>query len=67
MKRIRIDIECANEAFRRKTTAEVARILQNLALRLNDGEVDLPYVLFDVNGNAVGQAYEPRRRASHAG
>lgn len=51
-----LSIDCDNEAFTDDPTAEVARILRNLADRLTGASPDEDYPLRDVNGNRVGKA-----------
>ncbi len=62
MKRLRVDIECANAAFTDCEHWECRRILGELAKKLDYGEL-LPIKLMDVNGNCVGWAREPDRAA----
>lgn len=49
-----ININCDNDAFRYTPEAEVARILRDVAQRVEQGETVMP--LRDHNGNTVGMA-----------
>lgn len=51
--RIMIDMRCDNAAFDPDPNAEVARILRELADRVEDSRL-YDQVLHDVNGNQVG-------------
>ena len=53
--RIDIGIQCDNAAFEKNPAEEVARILRELANRLNEG-IGYCYQLRDLNGNNVGSA-----------
>lgn len=51
---LKIHIETGNAAFADEPATEMARILRDLADQIED--FPAPYtVLFDVNGNAVGE------------
>ena len=57
---VRIFIQCENAAFDPEPGVEVARILRELAKRIESGEALDGHRLFDVNGNLVGH-YEVGR------
>ncbi len=63
---IHIEIGPGNAAFGNHRACETARILRELADRLNSFEVVIPlgkrqaYPLVDVNGNRVGRVWEGR-------
>ncbi len=53
-------ISCGNDAFFPDPVPEVARLLREVADRLESGEdASSPLVLRDVNGNDVGRFYLP--------
>ena len=64
--RFKLNLTCDNDAFEptdAECDGEVARILRELADRVERGELDLPVgmrvntkVLHDINGNDVGRA-----------
>ena len=54
--KFRLQITCDNHAFEDNAAPELARILRDLASRLERGEnFDMYRNLFDLNGNIVGQ------------
>lgn len=61
--KFRLSIDCGNAAFEDHAPGEVARILRELAARM-EHHASLPDVLhmFDVNGNHVGEAVTTGRR-----
>ena len=61
--KFKIQIECDNAAFDDCAPVEVARILRELAARM-EGHGTLPDVLraFDINGNHVGGAITTGKR-----
>lgn len=64
----KLSIDCGNAAFADHAPGEVARILRELAARM-EPHATLPDVLrmFDVNGNYVGEAVTTGRRTAKRG
>lgn len=56
--KVQITIDCDNEAFRDDAAGEVARILEELALKIDWLDYEKPLTggttLYDANGNPVG-------------
>jgi hypothetical protein len=53
----KLTIETGNSAFESRPEKEIARILRELAIAVeNDGLHNQPFKVRDVNGNTVGQA-----------
>lgn len=52
MSKLKINIDCSNDAFEEDLEYEVARILRNAADKLRSGETE--GTLRDINGNTVG-------------
>lgn len=51
-----LTIHCDNDIFKPDPIPEVARILNNVTMRISDGErIDTYRNLHDANGNIVGQ------------
>jgi hypothetical protein len=59
-KKFIIEIEMVNSAFDEYPSMEVARILNTMARKIDEGDFNSPhgfeYFLFDSNGNKVGFA-----------
>ena len=53
--KVTVTIETRNAAFDGRCRSEVARILRDAASKLSDNVDDPPIVLFDINGNRVGE------------
>jgi hypothetical protein len=51
-----VKIKTDNATFENDVTAEVARILRELADRMTGASPDEDYPLRDINGNKVGEA-----------
>ena len=56
MNEFRVIIETKNAAFTEydNTYEEISRILRAIADKM-ENEIDIPYVLHDINGNTVGR------------
>jgi hypothetical protein len=50
-----LTFDCDNAAFDDFPESEIARILRSVADRVDDGDRDPGGLIFDVNGNHVGE------------
>ena len=61
MAKITIEIDLGNAAFDEEPMSETARILRELATRIEDRGAPIDVKLYDINGNRVGFARHSER------